>query len=381
MKINDLNCKRAKIYKKCLVVSMVIGCIMVVITGKQFVDENIPQDVFSKSQIDEMIDLEDENIVENANAQIKVKNVKIYACGMPVGLYLQTNGVMVIDCASFQDENGKTVTPLKNKVQQGDYIEKFNGTEVENKSQLINLIKENKNKKVNLEIVRDGENVSIDVTPVKDKNGEYKIGIWVRDDTQGLGTITFVTSDGRFGALGHGISDLDTGDMVSSYSGKLYKATIWGIKKGKEGEPGGFCGSIDYKDENIIGNITNNTDTGLFGNLDTEKIKLTELTETSIADKKEIDCGEAKVLLYIDGEYNEYNINIKKIRKNAKQNKNLVIEITDERLLKKTNGIIQGMSGAPILQNGKLIGAVTHVFVNEPHNGYATFIENMIECE
>ena len=337
MKQINKNTRRAKIYKRYLIVSIIIGSIMVFVTGKEYIEKNIPKELTaaynSSKDYDSGINYEYD--VKSASAQINGSDTKIYACGMPVGLYLHTDGIMIIDYAGFESIDGNKVTPLKNKVKKGDYIVKVNGI--------------------------------------------YKIGLWVRDDTQGLGTITFVTSNGIFGALGHGISDLDTGDMVTSFSGNLYYANIWGIKKGKIGEPGGFCGSIDYNEENKVGTITKNCETGLFGNVDLKKIDVEKFKEVSVAKTDEVKCGKAKIIIYKDGRYNEYDININRVRKRANQNKNLVIEVVDKKLLSKTNGIIQGMSGAPIIQNDKLIGAVTHVLINDPHQGYGSLISNMIQ--
>ena len=323
MKQINKNTRRAKIYKRYLIVSIIIGSIMVFVTGKEYIEKNIPKELTaaynSSKDYDSGINYEYD--VKSASAQINGSDTKIYACGMPVGLYLHTDGIMIIDYAGFESIDGNKVTPLKNKVKKGDYIVKVNGKKVDSKQE---------------------------VKPVKNKNGIYKIGLWVRDDTQGLGTITFVTSNGIFGALGHGISDLDTGDMVTSFSGNLYYANIWGIKKGKIGEPGGFCGSIDYNEENKVGTITKNCETGLFGNVDLKKIDVEKFKEVSVAKTDEVKCGKAKIIIYKDGRYNEYDININRVRKRANQNKNL-------------------------------IGAVTHVLINDPHQGYGSLISNMIQ--
>lgn len=381
MKQINKNTRRAKIYKRYLIVSIIIGSIMVFVTGKEYIEKNIPKELTaaynSSKDYDSGINYEYD--VKSASAQINGSDTKIYACGMPVGLYLHTDGIMIIDYAGFESIDGNKVTPLKNKVKKGDYIVKVNGKKVDSKQEVIDLVEKSNGETIELTIKRNDEEITEKVKPVKNKNGIYKIGLWVRDDTQGLGTITFVTSNGIFGALGHGISDLDTGEMVTSFSGNLYYANIWGIKKGKIGEPGGFCGSIDYNEENKVGTITKNCETGLFGNVDLKKIDVENFKEVSVAKTDEVKCGKAKIIIYKDGRYNEYDININRVRRRANQNKNLVIEVVDKKLLSKTNGIIQGMSGAPIIQNDKLIGAVTHVLINDPHQGYGSLISNMIQ--
>lgn len=321
--------KRIQIYRMCLIVSIVVGSIVIVFSSKKFIEENIPEDLYVKANKD--------------ISASELKDIKVYPCGKPVGLYLHTNGVLVIGEAGVKDENGKTVFPAKNAVLKGDYIVEVNGEKIHNKAQLINIIALNKDKLVRIKLNRNGKEVSISINPVKDENGVYKLGIWVRDDTQGLGTITYVTSDGEFGALGHGISDLDTGDMIDSYEGDLYNADIWGIKKGEKGEPGGFCGTIEYNDKNKIGSIYCNTSKGIFGKLNLEQIEISSLKEMSVASSKEIKEGHATIMLYFEGKYDEYDVEITKIKYKSESNKNLVITITDKRLLEKTNGIIQGM--------------------------------------
>jgi len=277
--------------------------------------------------------------------------------------------------------DGIMYEPALDKVLPGDYIVSVNGIDVSSKSQLLFLINKYGDKTICMEVRRGEElfNINVDAVPVT--NGEFKMGIWVRDDTQGIGTMTYVTSNGKFGALGHGISDIDTGELLASDTGLLYNARIWGIKKGANGTPGGLCGTINYDDENIIGQISNNSNYGIFGKVD-EKYVMEKygLSYVSVAEKSEISEGKAYIRSMVSGELKDYEIIITDIDKNEKQNnRQITLVVTDKELLDITNGIVQGMSGSPIIQDDKLIGAVTHVLVNEPTKGYGIFIEDMLE--
>ncbi|MCD8118146.1 MAG: hypothetical protein LUE29_01405, partial [Lachnospiraceae bacterium] len=218
------------------------------------------------------------------------------------------------------------------------------------------------------------------IQPVKDANGEYKLGLWVRDDTQGIGTLTFITAEGAYGALGHGISDVDTGELFASRGGTLYIANIWGIIKGIPGTPGGLCGMIYYEEKNELGTILKNTDTGIYGNANETMLAEYAGEAIEIGYKQEVAVGAASVYVNIEGEAKAYDIRIIGVNYSEdNDHKGLIIEVTDEQLLELTGGIIQGMSGSPIIQNGRLIGAVTHVFVQDATKGYGIFIEDMLE--
>ena len=231
-----------------------------------------------------------------------------------------------------------------------------------------------------LDIKRGEETIPVSVTPVKDTQGEYKLGIWVRDDTQGIGTLTFVDSEGRYGALGHGISDVDTGELLSIKDGALYQAQILGIQKGSDGYPGELSGLIHYDSSNIIGSISLNTKNGIYGTFNGNIGENIELRQMPVGYKQEITTGPAGVLCSIDGKVEEYTAEITRIDMNHEDtNKSFVIHITDQRLLEATGGIVQGMSGTPVVQNGKFIGAITHVFVQDSTSGYGIFAETMLE--
>ena len=308
-----------------------------------------------------------------------VDNQEVYVSGSTIGIYMETDGVLVIDTGEIQDQNGEIKEPAKNIVRQGDYIVSFNGQKISTKRELISDIAELDGNAVTLEVSREGESIPVSVTPVKDTKGDYKLGIWVRDDTQGIGTLTYVDQNGNYGALGHGISDIDTAQLLNIRKGALYKAQILAINKGTKGNPGELAGFIRYDDRNILGTIEVNSKNGIYGQFTQTAESGITLKKMPIAHKQEVKTGSAAILCSVDGQVKEYDAEIKRIDLNHEDtNKSFVIQITDEELLEATGGIVQGLSGSPVLQDGKVIGAVTHVFVQDSTSGYGIFIENML---
>ncbi|MFI3171618.1 MAG: SpoIVB peptidase [Eubacteriales bacterium] len=309
-----------------------------------------------------------------------IQNDMVIVGGIPVGIYLDTNGVMVIDTDSIADINGNEMNPSEGLVEAGDYIVGINGEEISTKDQLIEIISTLDMQVVELKIRREELISTVIIQPTLDENGSYKLGIWVRDNLQGLGTLTYIDTQSGFGTLGHGINDVDTSQLLEIEAGELYKASISNIIKGESGSPGGLEGVIIYNPFNEIGTIELNTEAGVFGTISNiEELDL-ELDLVEVASIDEIEEGPATIRCTIESEVCEYEIEIVKVDLFEKEvNKGLVIEVTDVDLIEKTGGIVQGMSGAPILQNGKIVGAVTHVFVNDPTKGYGIFIENMLE--
>lgn len=308
----------------------------------------------------------------------------VYPCGFPVGIYLETEGVLVVGVDTITGADGINYEPAHGIVREGDYIVAINDINVSAKSQLSFLVQKYGNKDVTLTIRRGDENVDVKITPVAVGEGQYKLGIWVRDDSQGIGTMTFITNTGDFGALGHGISDTDTKELLDSENGLLYGAKIWGITKGRSGVAGSLCGSINYEDDNIIGNIEKNTNVGIYGDIGdsgkvSEIISKYNLQPMEICSKRNVELGKAYILACVTGEVEQYEIEITELKVNSEGNKGIVLEVTDERLLNQTGGIVQGMSGSPIIQNGKLVGAVTHVFLRDSRLGYGIFIEEMLK--
>lgn len=279
--------------------------------------------------------------------EVKVTPVdeqEIYVSGSTIGIYMETEGVLVIDTGEIEDQNGEMKEPAKNLVRQGDYIVSFNGEKISTKRELINDIAGLDGEEVTLEVKREGESVPVSVTPVKDTKGDYKLGIWVRDDTQGIGTLTYVDQNGRYGALGHGISDIDTAQLLNIRNGALYKAQILAINKGSKGNPGELAGFIRYDDRNILGSIEINSKNGIYGQFYKGAEDGITLKKMPVAYKQDVKTGEASVLCNVDGEVREYQAEIKRIDLNHEDtNKSFVIQITDEKLLEKTGGIVQGL--------------------------------------
>lgn len=307
-----------------------------------------------------------------------VERQKVAPCGMPVGIYMKTQGVLIVGTGEVCDIHGDVQNPGGDLVHSGDYILAVNDVPVSEKEEVVQQISQAAGGKVKLTVLRDSDIVDLQAPVVQTKEKEYKAGIWIRDDTQGIGTLTYVTEDGSFGALGHGINDIDTSTLLTLESGNIYDTKVCSIVKGMDGSPGEVGGIIDYQDEHILGTITENSDIGIFGKL-TREIAGEEQETMEVAYKQEVQTGPATIISEIAGEKKEYQIEIERIHLNNNDaNKSMVIHVTDPELLELTGGIIRGMSGSPILQNGRVIGAVTHVFVNDPSRGYGIFIENML---
>lgn len=308
-----------------------------------------------------------------------VEKQEVLVSGSPVGIYMETKGILVIDSGEITDREGIRRTPAEHIIQSGDYICEIDGKVLTGKRQLMQLVRENQGEPMELQVIRHQETIKLEMTPVETEDGSYKLGIWVRDNIQGIGTLTYVEPNGTFGALGHGISDADTGERLEISDGDLYRADILSIRKGTAGTPGELRGVINYREENRIGTICGNSQYGIRGQM--EPGKYTEsMKKIPTGLKQEIQTGKAEIRCDIGDGIREYQCEILEIDSNARDtNKCFVLRITDDDLLSRTGGIVQGMSGSPVLQNGKLIGAITHVFVNDPTKGYGIFIENMME--
>jgi stage IV sporulation protein B len=307
-----------------------------------------------------------------------IDNIELIPAGNTIGIYIETDGVMVLGTGVIKGEDGLNHEPALNKIRTGDYIVAINDKEIKHKEQLIDAIKDSNGESLFLKIRRKNEYLGYEITPVKSETGEYKIGIWIRDDTQGIGTMTFTTKDGEFGALGHGITDVDTSQIVEVGSGNIYNAEVMTIVKGKEGAPGELIGVINQENHNLIGDITKNTSQGIFGKIN-DRYEQNYNKSLPIGLKQDVHKGKAFILSCVDNEIETYEILIEDITLGgSNNNKGIVIKITDKKLLEKTGGIVQGMSGSPIIQDNKIIGAVTHVFIQDSTRGYGTFIENML---
>ena len=300
----------------------------------------------------------------------------LQAGGSMVGIDLFTDGILVLGTGKVVTESGEENSPARGILYAGDKIRKVNGEEVSTVEEVDTLIEGSSGETVRLEIDRDGENKTVEVTPKMDSDGKPRIGIWIRDRAQGLGTLTFVDPETQiFGAVGHGISDVDTKELLPIHNGILSKAKVRHLVKGEVGSPGEVEGSLTGE---IYGKITRNTEHGIYGIAEDE---VATQGEYPIALKNQVENGKAVILCDIIGETVEaYEVKVEKASGIPTFNNGMVVTVTDERLLDATGGIIQGMSGSPVIQNGRIVGAVTHVFVKDPTKGYGVYIEDMLEA-
>lgn len=309
-----------------------------------------------------------------------IEDQELIPVGVPIGIYVETEGVLVVGTGEFQGADGMSCSPGKNIVKSGDYVRKVNGVEIHEKEELIRMVEESGGEAVKLTVERNGEIMDLQIKPQQDVNNAYKIGVWVRDNAQGVGTMTYIDSQGNFGALGHGINDVDTSTLMHMEGGMLYETSIVEIKKGAVGNPGEMTGMIVYSDDRILGEINSNSSRGIFGSCNSRALALGAEEPLPIGLKQEIQKGTAQILCTVDGTPKYYDVEITEIHLDHDNvNRGIELKVTDERLLEITGGIVQGMSGSPIIQNGKFIGAVTHVLVQDSTRGYGIFIENMLE--
>ncbi|KYH29827.1 MULTISPECIES: SpoIVB peptidase [Clostridium] len=312
-----------------------------------------------------------------------VPEIYVHPGGTPVGVKLNTKGVLVVALSDVEGIKGKIISPsAESGIQVGDIITKVNGVSINSSEELIKEINSSKNRELNIIIERNNNTLEKKVKPVKDKTDNvYKIGLWVRDSTSGVGTLTFYDSKSKkFAALGHPITDVDTGTVLKINKGEIVESSIISIRKGEKGNPGELRG-IFINEEEDLGNVNKNTLCGIYGNGNEKLISSKYNKPIKIALRNEIKEGPAKILTTIDGsEPKLYDIKIEKLlHQDNPGPKSMVIKVIDEELLKKTGGIVQGMSGSPIIQDNKLVGAVTHVLINRPDVGYGIYIEWMLK--
>lgn len=313
-----------------------------------------------------------------ASADSTTEMPQVYPCGFPVGIYMNTCGVMVVSTTQIPTDSQTLGSPCEGSLEQGDYITAIDGVAVNSKEELVSRVENCAGQPLTLHVLREEEEFDLSAVPVQDLNGTYRLGVWVKDDVQGIGTLTYICEDGSFGALGHPINDSDTGKRVLVRKGGLYESQIQMVIRGKNGTPGSFCGIICYDPSTFLGNIYENSSFGIYGNISVlMKERLNTLTQMQAARRGEVVCGSALLRCCVNETPKDYEVEIIKTQPNGSGG--LQIRVTDEALLEKTGGIIQGMSGSPLIQNGKVIGAVTHVFVNDPTKGYAIYMEDMLE--
>lgn len=302
---------------------------------------------------------------------------ELAACGNTVGIKIFSKGLVCVGTQELKSVNGSRRDLGRTAdIRPGDIFLTANNEPLTDTEQLSQLITNNNGSPIHFTISRNGQQIEKSLTPLETKDG-YKLGIWLRDSTAGIGTLTFYNPETKtFGALGHPIADRDTGTTIPVLEGSLMPAVVIGITKGAKGEPGELKG-IFKTGETPLGIVEKNTEQGIFGTLYRET---DEAHYYPVASSGQIKEGPATILSNISGEtVEEFSIEIQKNSLfSADEHKDMIIHVTDPRLLEKTGGIVQGMSGSPIIQNGKLVGAVTHVFVNDPTRGYGIFIENML---
>ena len=326
------------------------------------------------------MDLKLFGVIPYKNVDVEVIQDKmLIPSGIPIGIYVKTSGVLVVGIGEFENSEGKKISPAKYALQKGDYILKVNGEVMENKKHFVQTVEESEGQDLVLTIKRNGEVTDVMVTPGANQNQEWKLGIWIRDNAQGIGTMTYEDTDNSFGALGHGINDVDTSLLMNLEEGTLYRTEIVGITRGSNGNPGELTGYIEYDSDNVIGEIKENTEEGIFGICDAEVEAASAFEPIPIALKQEITLGPAQIICSVTGEPEFYDVEIVEVNLERDSiNRGIVVQVVDEKLLTLTGGIIQGMSGSPIIQNGKLVGAVTHVLVQDSTKGYGIFIEEML---
>lgn len=314
----------------------------------------------------------------NNNSVTKNQNnaeTLVYLGGFPIGIKLYCDGVVVVDTQNVETSGAVLNPAQKAGILKGDIIKSIDGVKVTTNSEVSKIVEDSNGKELKMQILRNGEIKNVVFSSVYSTvSGGYKAGLWIRDSSAGIGTVTFYTQDGEFASLGHAVCDVDTGELLPISSGETTDAKITGCYKGKSGAAGELCGILESKS---TGKIMVNKSIGIYGvfnEVDTTK------TLYPLCRKNEVKMGAAQIVTTVEeGKQEAFNIEIERIDYISGENKNLVIKVTDENLIGKTGGIIQGMSGSPIIQNGKLVGAVTHVFLNDPTGGYGIFAETMFE--
>lgn len=309
--------------------------------------------------------------------------ISVIPGGQSVGVKLSTKGAMIVGISQVTGVDGRLYNPaLEAGIQIGDSILKLNGVPVKDSEHVASIVNSSDGKLIKLTLLRKSKEIDIKVKPIKSKeDGQYKIGVWIRDSTAGVGTLTFYNPyNNTFGALGHPITDVDTGELLTVSRGVIVLSKIISVQPGARGKPGELRGLfMDTGEE--LGNIERNTMCGIYGKASQKLSGIASGKPIPIAFQSQIKEGPAKILTTInENEVKEYDIVIEKLTTQSRPNsKSMIIRVTDSELLQKTGGIVQGMSGSPIIQDGKLVGAVTHVFINRPDMGYGIYIEWMLQ--
>lgn len=319
-----------------------------------------------------------------SNISKAISNIEVVPSGESIGVKIESKGILVVGLSTITDINGKKVSPAADSgFAVGDKILKINDENIENEKDIIRIINDqaNKGKKLKVTVERKGRLLELTIKPAQSNEDKlYKMGLWVRDNIAGVGTMTFYDPYTReFGALGHGITDIDSGVLIDIDKGSILKSKVISIQQAKKAAPGEIVG-LFTDSRGTYGTIKKNTAFGIYGVLEKNMIDR-KGPAIPVALSTQVKEGPAKILTTIEGnKIEEFDIEIQKIfRQSSANSKSMIIKITDERLIEKTGGIVQGMSGSPIIQNGMLVGAVTHVLINDPLRGYGIFAEWMIK--
>lgn len=321
----------------------------------------------------------EEACVQTLAAQLQPGD-KVVPLGKAVGIKLFSQGVLVVGFSSIQTSTGTREPGKDSGLKTGDLITQINGQEVNTIEAVQAMVNRTQDQPLSLAVTREGKALSLTAQPVQSDTGSYQLGVWLRDSMAGIGTLTFYDPDsGVFAALGHGINDTDTAMLMPLESGSIMNASVSGVKKGASGDPGCLQGTFDLQQD--LGTLYANTQQGIFGQVDAGTFSLSGQA-VEVASRQQVHSGKAVILSNIAGDQvEEYDIEILTVYpESAGETRNLMLRVTDQRLLDATGGIVQGMSGSPILQDGRLVGAVTHVLIDDPQRGYGILAENMVSC-
>ena len=310
----------------------------------------------------------------------RADTLTVVPVGRAVGIKLFSDGVVVVGTSEITTQDG-TVNPAKDcGLREGDIITHINATEVDTIEEVTALLQELEGETMSIRAIRDEKQVQLTAQAVRcSADGEYKLGAWIRDSMAGIGTVTFYCPQtGTFGALGHGINDVDTALLMPLESGSILPATVSGVEKGQSGTPGVLRGVFDS--DVTLGELDGNSTCGIYGTMTDTSWFNGQAVE--VASRDEVKAGKATILSNVSGnQVEEYEIEILKVYPDSQDGgRDYLVHVTDPRLLEQTGGIVQGMSGSPILQNGKIIGAVTHVMVDDPASGYGIYIGDMLQA-
>lgn len=306
-----------------------------------------------------------------------IEETKVIPCGMPFGIKLFTEGVVIVGLSDVKTNNGNHNPAKTSGLKKGDVILTINQHSVKTNEEMAEIVESSNGNELTLNIRRNKNDFTVKLKPIRSESDNiYKAGMWVRDSSAGIGTMTFYNPKTHvFAGLGHGICDIDTGELLPLSHGDIVSAKINGIKIGQKGSPGELKGF--FNNYQPMGNLIINTESGIYGNMYDAPSQQSELI---VAMKQQVKTGKAHIITTLsEDKFETFEVNINNVNYNeSSPTKNMVVEITDPKLLEKTGGIVQGMSGSPIIQNGLLVGAVTHVFINDPKKGYGIFAENML---